>query len=43
MVAALTLLIAALLFMIQQVNYPFEGQIHVSDEALRVALANITG
>jgi hypothetical protein len=43
MIAALTLLIAALLFRVQQVNYPFQGQVLVSDEALRMALANLTG
>jgi hypothetical protein len=43
MIVALTLVIAGLLFMIQQVNYPFSGDVHVSDEALRLALATFTG
>jgi hypothetical protein len=39
MIAMLAFVIGGMLFMIQQVNYPFSGDVHVTDEAFRAVLA----
>ena len=38
MIAGLAVTIGGLLFMIQQVNYPFSGEVHVSPEAFQAVL-----
>jgi hypothetical protein len=42
MIAGLTVTIAGMMFMIQQVNYPFAGAIHVSPEPFETVLQTFT-